>query len=305
MKYDKISTNELNSLKRISFEQIETTYESDVLLYENDVDLLYNNDKIYKWNNDNLKDLLRIIKIIDPLNLKYENTNILVPRLFAENHTPIPQHISVQSLFFYKLSSDNIEELKKIIHLTNYNKTLYDNMWIGYKRTPESIKENDLIYLMNRRVGGWDGSIDRPVIELLCSGGHLPTVWDEQTGLFRTLSPIELLIREVKEELGIFIPPEKIIKLGGFHNKVSNELVILCALFIDYNQLIEIIKYSKENISENIDGIYMGIFEDVMNLYDLKPNFFAGGEKSKSSNFPSNPELMKRIKSTIDNVKNI
>ncbi|MCI8347742.1 MAG: hypothetical protein HFJ12_07375 [Bacilli bacterium] len=188
-----------------------------------------------------------------------------------------------------------MKELKKIILSTNYNKTKYDNMWIRYEKDFSSIKENDLLYLMNRRIGGWDGSIERPVIELLCSGGHLPTVWDEQEKSFKTLDPTELLIKEVKEELGISISPEKIVQLGGFHNEVSNELVILCALFVDYNQLIDMINNSKENISENIDGIYMGIFEDVMNLYDLNPNFFAGGEKAKSCNFPSNSKLMKKI----------
>ena len=149
---------------------------------------------------------------------------------------------------------------------------------------------------MNRRIGGWDGSVERPVIELLCSGGHLPTVWDDQIESFKSLTPTELLIREVGEELGISIASEEIIQLGGFHNRISNELVILCALFVDYDQLIDMIKNSKGNISENIDGIYMGIFEDVMKLYNLNPNFFAGGEKAQSSNFPSNPKLMKKIK---------
>lgn len=168
-------------------------------------------------------------------------------------------------------------------------------MWIGYERNLSSIKAKDLIYLMNRRIGGWDGSIEKPVIELLCSGGHLPTIWDEQTKLFKTLNPKELLVREVSEELGISIFPEKIIQLGGFHNKVSNEFVILCAVFVDYNQLTDMIKCSKGNISENIDGIYMGIFEDVMDLYNLNPDFFAGGKKAKDSNFSSNPKLMKQI----------
>ncbi len=298
MKYNKMATDKLNSLKRISFDQMDKTYESDVLLYEKNIKLFYTDDKIYKKDN-NLKDLLRVIKISNPLDLQYKNTNILVPRLFAENHNPIPQHISVQCLFFHRISQNNLNELRKIILSTNYNKTLYDRMWMGYKRDLESVKENDLIYLMNRRVGGWDGSIDRPVIELLCAGGHLPTIWNEQTKLFETLNPMELLIKEINEELGISVPLTKIVRLGGFHNKVSNELVILCALFVDYNQLIDIIKFSKENFSENIDGIYMGIFEDIMNLYNLNPNIFAGGEQAKNSNFPSNPKLMKKIKSFI------
>lgn len=303
MEHNKNATSKLNDLERITFEQLDESYESDVLLYDKNEKLYYKNDKVYQQENTNLKDLLRIIRIIDPLNLQFEYTNILVPRVYAEKHTPIPQHISVQSLFFHSLSKDNVEELKNTILTTKYNKTSYDDMWVGYEKSPSAIKENDLIYLMNRRVGGWDGSIERPVIELLCSGGHLPTVWNEQVESFETLNPIDLFVREVKEELGIAIPTEKIIKLGGFHNTASNELVILCALFVDYNQLKEIIKYSKTNISENIDGIYMGFFEDVMKLYDSNPNFFAGGEKAKASNFPSNYKLMKKIKSTINNIK--
>lgn len=295
MNNNNTATNKLNSLKRIPFEQTDIKYEEDVLLYSGNLKLLYKDDKIYQEDGKNLKDLLRLIKIINPIDLQYECTNILVPRVLAEKHNPIPQHISVQSLFFHRVSQLNLEELKKIILSINYNKTIYDNMWIGHERKLSSIKENDLIYLMNRRIGGWDGSIERPVIELLCSGGHLPTVWDEQTGSFKTLDPTELLIKEVGEELGISISPEKIVHLGGFHNEVSNELVILCALFVDYSQLIDMIKNSKGNTSENIDGIYMGVFEDVMNLYNLNPSFFAGGEKAKGSNFPSNPKLMKKI----------
>lgn len=295
MNYNKIATSKLNNLKRISFKNIDKNYEYDVLLYEGNSQLFYNNDKIYQIDGNNLKDLLRIIKIKDPLNLQYENTNILVPRVVAESHNPIPQHISVQCLFFHKLSLFHLKEIKEIILSTKYNKTLYDSMWIGHERSLSSIKENDFLYLMNRRIGGWDGSIEKPVIELLCSGGHISTIWDEQTRSFKTLNHIELLVREVSEELRISISPEKIIQLGGFHNEVSNELVILCALFVNYNQLIDIINRSKGNISENTDGIYIGLFQDVMNLYNLHPDYFAGGKKAKNSNFPSNHKLMKKI----------
>ena len=86
------ATIKLNSLKRINFEQIDTKYEEDVLLYSENLKLFYENDKIYQEDGKKLKDLLRIIKIINPLTLQYECTNILVPRVFAENHNPIPQH---------------------------------------------------------------------------------------------------------------------------------------------------------------------------------------------------------------------
>lgn len=227
MKYNKEATAELNNLKRIPLEQINQKHPSDVLLYDKADKLFYNEDKLSDKNNNNLKDLLRVIKINASLNLNFEKTNILTPGVYAEKFHPIPQHISVQSLLFHNLSQENLENLKQLISTADYGKTSYDKMWIGLKTTPETIKSNDLIYLMNRRVGGWDGSTQRPVIELLCAGGHLPTVWIEQTKSFKTLEPIELLKREIAEELGISIPSEKVIKLGGFHNKVSNELVIL------------------------------------------------------------------------------
>lgn len=46
MKYNKMATDKLNSLKRISFDQMDKTYESDVLLYEKNIKLFYTDDKI-------------------------------------------------------------------------------------------------------------------------------------------------------------------------------------------------------------------------------------------------------------------
>lgn len=296
---DNIATKKLNEIKRISFNDIYKQQEGTVLISNEDSKLIYKNDKIFQEDGKKLKDLLRVIKIIDPLNLKYENTNILVPRVLAESNNPIPQHISVQCLFFHKLESFNFQKLKEIVMNCKYQKTLYDNMWIGFEKKLTTIKEDEILYIMNRRVGGWDGSIDRPVIELLCSGGHLPTVWDEKTQSFKTLAYEELLLKEINEELGITIDSNQITRLGGFHNEMTNELVVLCALFVNFNQLIDIINYSKNNYEENIDGIYIGVFDDVMKLYDINPDFFAGGTKAKLSNFPSQDKLMKKIRKFI------
>lgn len=298
-----IASKKLNELKKISFEQINEYYDEDVLLYMENKTLKYKNDMVYNEEDKNLKDLLRVIHITEPLSLKYQETKVLVPRVFAESHNPIPQHISVQCLVFHKLNKENIEELKNIIQELKYNKTDYDNAWIGEKQNLNNLKENDILYIMNRRVGGWDGSLDRPVIELLCAGGHLPTIWNEKENQFETLQPIQLLQKEFNEELGLDVSTGQFLSIGGFHNEVSNELVILNALFIDFEQLKHIVHFSKENYQENIDGIYLGIFEEVMKLYNKNPNIFAGGEKAKPSNFPSNDVLMKKIRNILEEIK--
>lgn len=298
-----IASKKLNELKKISFDQIEEHYDEDVLLYMKNKTLTYKNDKVYNEEDKNLKDLLRVIHITEPLSLKYEETKVLVPRVFAENHNPIPQHISVQCLVFHKLKMENIEKLKNIIQELKYNKTNYDNAWIGEKQNLNDLKENNILYIMNRRVGGWDGSLDRPVIELLCAGGHLPTIWNENANQFETLQPIQLLQKEFNEELGLEVSPGQFLSIGGFHNELSNELVILNALFIDFDQLKHIAHFSKENYQENIDGIYLGIFEEVMKLYNENSNIFAGGEEAKPSNFPSNYVLMKKIRNILEEIK--
>lgn len=294
------ATEKLNKLKRISFEKIADSYDENVLLYKENETLSYKKDKIYTESKECLKDLLRVIEIIDPLTLKYKNTKVLMPRVYAEKHSSIPQHISVQCLFFHKIKVQDLNKFIKIIETTKYNKTSYDKIWIKKDWNFTTLKENDILYIMNRRVGGWDGSIEKPVIELLCAGGHLPTIWNEEENSFKTLKPIELLQKEIKEEVGLTVLEEQFIPIGGFHNEVSNELVALYALFIDFKQLQNIISYSKENYQENIDGIYMGIFEDIMQLYEEYPNYFAGGEKAKPTNFPSNTALMKKIKNILE-----
>lgn len=301
------ASEKLNAFKRISFNELNDEYNEDVFLYDEKEQIIYKNDKVYTQKGESLKDLLRVIKIIDPLQLKYTNTSILVPRVYAEKHNPIPEHISVQCLMFHKIKETELQTISKIIENTTYNKIIYDTMWIENEKNFSSIKENDILYIMNRRVGGWDGSLEHPVIELLCAGGHLPTIWDNNTNNFKTLNFIKLLQKEIHEEVGINVLENQFIRIGGFHNKVSNELVVLYALFIDFNQLLNIIEFAKGNYEENIDGVYLGTFEDVMNLYNKNPDYFAGREKAKQSNFPSNRELMKKIKDLLedDNEKEI
>lgn len=293
---NKKATNCLNSFKKINFDKLNERYTKDVLCYEEAFPLYYQKDKVYTKDNKNLKDLLRIIRIKDADNLKYENTNILIPRVYAESLAEIPQHISIQCLFFWKLKKEDLEKLGSLIQSEVYNKTIYDKMWISLEKDLLSLKENDSIYIMSRRVGGWDGSVEKPVIELLCSGGHLPTLWNNEMECFETLEPEELLKKEILEEVGLSIDKKRFMKIGGFHARTTNELVILCALFIDRKELNKMINFARGNISENVDGIYLGEFEDVMKLYELHPEYFAGGKKAKPTNFPENTNLMDKIK---------
>lgn len=294
---NKLATDYLNKLQRIDFNEMNKEYQDFVLLFSNE--LMYDdNDKLFTINNEKLvklKDLLRVVKIINPLECLYEETNVLIPRLYAESHDPIPSHVSVQCLMLSVLTEEVIDNLKNIISDTHYGKTLYDNMWIGKDKTIDNLKKGDILYLMNRRVGGWDGSVERPVIELLCAGGHLPTIWNSNVKTFVTENVEDLLLKEIEEEVKIEVLKNELMKLGGFHNKVSNELVIVYGMFISETQLFDIINLSKGNISENIDGIYLGEFNDVMHLYQDNPSIFAGGIKAFETNFPNNEQLMDRI----------
>ena len=88
---------------------------------------------------------------------------------------------------------------------------------------------------------------------------------------------------------------EQITIFGGFHNTKSNELVVLCGAFVSSNNIEAIYNNAKNNFQENIDGVYVGNFEEVMSIYAKNAEFFAGGEKTRSSNFPSQEKLMRKV----------
>lgn len=296
---DKTATSALNRMQRISLEEINNVFSKEVLLYVEGMPLFYKNGKIYTQYAENLKDLLQVIKIKDAYFLQYDKTNVFTPRTYAEAQSNIPQHISVQCLFFHQLQEENRDSFSSLVSNTHYGKTDYDSMWIGNLETLSSLSSHSILYLMNRQVGGWDGSLERPVIELLCSGGHLPALWNSKTKRFETLSFEDLLSKEIQEELGLKIDTNRILRLGGFHNKKTNELVVLCALFVSYPELLKMISFSKENTQENIQGIYVGDFAEVMCLYQNHPEYFAGGKEASFSNFSSELRLMRKIRTIL------
>ena len=295
------ATEVLNSLKRISYNQInnQNDTEEQVLLLPSNVKLeIDENQQIRTIGLGELdkkkKDLLNHIKIIDPLNLIYQNTNILMPRTYAESLVPIPEHISVQCLIFATIDYNTAKFFNELNTKNPYGKTYFDKLIITRKDNLK-INEGDIVYVMNRRIGGWDGSIDRPVIELLGAGGHLATYWDSELHCFRSMSFIDNLQREFEEELKIAIAQERFSVFGGFHNKESNELVVLCGAFINGAELVSIFKNSQKNIEEDLAGIYIGYFDEIISMYLEDASSFAGGDKAKDSNFPSQRVLMEKV----------
>jgi hypothetical protein len=289
--------NYFSSLKRIAniSEAVHSNY--DYLLLPSNINIEYFQDsRLVKTDGlgilDKKKDLIEIIEIIDPLNACYSGKRIFSPRVYLESLVNIPLHITVQGIFFTKPSLEDIPDIHKISNMYNYGKTLYDKFWIGSKNI-SSITPKDYLIIMNRRVGGWDGSLVRPVIELLGAGGHIPSVFDGTK--FISLTPEETIKKEIYEELKLLDDSYEMKKLGGFYNSVTSELVILYGIILPFSLLLEIQNNSYGNICENIDGLYLGEFNNVIEIYLSNADPFAGGEKSKFTNFPSNKELMNKI----------
>lgn len=303
------ATEALQKLERITVEELSQidVLEKQKLLLPKDVKIEFNeHNQVVTHGLDLLdnkqKDLLSYIRIIDPLHLKYVDTGVLMPRTYAESLTPIPEHISVQCLVFSLID----EEAARFINETNkkkmYGKTDYDRFIISVSEN-KKFSKGDVVFIMNRRIGGWDGSIDCPAIELLGAGGHLAVHWDERQNKFVSADFIENLQREFYEELKIFISKENFSIFGGFHNEKSNELVVLCGAFINCPDIEIILEQTQNNISEDIDGIYVGDFDEIMEMYEANAESFAGGNKAKPTNFPSQKDLMKIVSSYIKSKK--
>jgi hypothetical protein len=241
------------------------------------------------------KDLLTHIIITDPLNVDYVKTNILMPRTYAESLNPIPHHVSIQSIVLSRVVEEGIDKVQNLIDHTDYHKTAYDKIWVEDTNPRKVLKLGEVVIIMNRRTGGWDGSPQRPVIELLGGGGHLPTVWDKDKRNYCQMDPIVSIIKEFKEELKYPLSPNGVDIIGGFHNFISNEMVILCCVFVPFHKIVDLQRGALNNTEQNTDGIYLGTLKRVLSLYSENAESYAGGEKAKTTNFPSHPELLNRI----------
>ncbi|MBQ7646455.1 MAG: hypothetical protein IJS94_04225, partial [Clostridia bacterium] len=197
-----------------------------------------------------------------------------------------------QAILYTQVTKSLIEWIKKINNTVKYGKHPMDNFWLLCNRAIGEIKEGDYVCIFNRRVGGWDGSIDRPVIELLGAGGHLPSIWDSSKKQFRTLTIEENLQKEAEEELHLVFKKEKIHVFGGYNNSVTHELVILAGIEVPAESLPDIQSFAINNIEQDTMGLYLGTFSEVMEYYRYNPEYFAGGKKAAPTNFPFCKELM-------------
>lgn len=291
----------LHSIPRVScVEDAKKHTEKDVLLLCNTSEFSFRDDNLIQTSgfdsklDKKTKDLIRIIEIIDPLNIKYKKTNILTPLVYAESLPFIPWHLNTQGVLFVRVTSDTLKWIKKEHNNNIYGKHQFDQFWLPFCKNIDSVKEGELLCIFNRRVAGWDGSHDRPVIELLGAGGHLPTVWDKSKGGFRELSFKENFQKEFREELGNEIKQEDIVIFGGYQNDITHELVVLCGIEVKHEKLVSMQEYAYQNIDDNTAGIYLGTFQETVEYYRKNPEPFAGGRKAAPYNFPNRNELMKK-----------
>lgn len=290
----------LNNMKRVCY--VDESQNEDVLLFPENIGIKINKDSMVRTIGldpklDSLnRDLLRIIEIEDALELKYRETKVLSPLVYVHSLEDKPWHISTQGFLVTRLSKKNIEWIKKETIKEQYNKHEFDKFWLPFSKNLDEINENDLVCIFNRRVKGWDGSADRPVIELLGAGGHLPSMWNNEKQKFESLEYKENLCKEFNEEIGLGIDKDDIDILGGFSNESSHELVIFCGVYVNDYKLPDIQKYALNNIDEDTDGLYLGTFEETIEYYKINPEPFAGGATAAPYNFPNRTELMKKVR---------
>ena len=299
----KEATEYLNGLKRIQSIDEGNSFNEDVLYIPSNVKLDVDessNVKVFGLNNVEdikAKDLLKVIKVIDALNMKYIETNILSPSVFVHSLENKPWHITTQGFLITNIN----QNIKKYIHKEclrtqdYYGKHKMDEFWLPCSKELDMVTESELVCIFNRRISGWDGSVERPVIELLGAGGHLQTIWNNELKKFVSRSFEDNLKKEFAEEIGLAIEDNDIKCIGGFINSKTQELVIFSCIYIESEKIPEIQKYAINNLDEDTDGIYLGTFKETMEYYKKEPDFFAGGINAAQTNFPNNDDIMKRI----------
>ena len=213
----------LHNIPQISrVEEAEKYVGRDVLLFSDNASFTFRSDNLVETNglgekwDKKIRDLIRVIKIENAIDIKYEKTNILTPLMFAESSSDIPWHLNTQGILFTKVSQKTIEWIKSEIKANRYGKHEFDKFWLPFCKNIDEVKEGDVLCIFNRRVAGWDGSHERPVIELLGAGGHLPTIWDSEKECFRELEFKENFQKEFTEELGGKIDKKDIVIFGGY-----------------------------------------------------------------------------------------
>ncbi len=274
---------------------------NDVFLLPDNIDFdIYEDSQIRTYGlgkrDEKVRDLVRILDHVDDaLNLKYTYTNVLTPLMYAEAQEDILWHITTQGILYTRVSNDIIYWIKEKDKQNQYGKHDMDRLWLPCNQPLDSLNAGDVVGIFNRRVSGWDGSHDRPVIELLGAGGHLPTVYDCVNHRFYELSVVENMNKEASEELGTSLNPDSLTVFGGYINSVTHELVILVGVEIDCNLLPVMQTYAFKNLDDNTKGIYLGRITDVINDYRKHPEPYAGGAKTALTNFPNQDKLMDKV----------
>lgn len=289
----------INALPRFfSFEQV-TCQDGPALVLPQGVAISYD-EKRHRVTTQGLgaldakqKDLIEVIQINDALTCSHIKTGVLSPRTYVESLQPIPIHAVAAAVLITIPPAGFASEVQQIAKSYEYNRQPYDKFWIGNAIDDETKPQP--VIVMNRRIGGWDGSPNRPVIELLGAGGHVPVIWDGEK--YESLTAEQTLRREALEEIGLSDPDIRV--LGGYYNQMTAELVMLHAIFIKWEMLSALQAVAYGNVEENLDGLYLGFFEETMRHYCADAGCFAGGEGAKLTNFPLQDELMDRARGLI------
>jgi hypothetical protein len=298
---NKKATEYLCQLERINSIEEAVDKSKDYLLLPKNVELQYEDDLILTKGLGALdlkqKDLLRLIDIKNAIDMSYDKLNIFCPRTFAESDNMIQfqTHISVHAIAIFKYDTNQYTDFLKMIDETKKRDISSYDMWIDCTKKISDLKNDEVMMITNRRIGGWDGSPDNPKIELLAGGGHLATRWNSKKGQFEDDSLRETVIKECEEELGTELSENDINIIGGFYNPKTYELVGVAVVEISMKNIFEIQKKALNNLENNTDGIFVGTLKGILDTYQSKPGIFAGGKESLKFNFPSQEKLMEKF----------
>ena len=141
----------LHNIPQISrVEEAEKYVGRDVLLFSDNASFTFRSDNLVETNglgekwDKKIRDLIRVIKIENAIDIKYAKTNILTPLMFAESSSDIPWHLNTQGILFTKVSQKTIEWIKSEIKDNRYGKHEFDKFWLPFCKNIDEVKEGDI-----------------------------------------------------------------------------------------------------------------------------------------------------------------
>ena len=106
--------DKLESLTRVDSVAESEKYKDDVFLLPRTIAYKFREDNLFelhgisdKWDKKRI-DLIRVIHVLDSLNIKYQCTNILTPLAYAESREDILWHLNTQGVFVSKIEHDDV-----------------------------------------------------------------------------------------------------------------------------------------------------------------------------------------------------